>query len=145
MRARIPDKVARLVLDSPLPLGIAAEAATEQRVKGQQAALDAFAAQCAATNCPLGPRPQGRRRRAAAPTRGQATDPADASVATVADAITTALAYPRGDRVAATNSLATAMADGPLRRREPDEQPHQPGRHAAPDRRPVRQLAAATR
>ena len=29
-----PSKVARLILDSPLPLAIAAEAATEQRVKG---------------------------------------------------------------------------------------------------------------
>ena len=46
-------------LDSPLPLGIAAEAAIEQRVKGQQAALDAWAAQCAATNCPLAPDPKG--------------------------------------------------------------------------------------
>ena len=45
-----PNKVARLVLDSPLPLGINAEAAVEQRVKGEQAALDAFAAQCAAAN-----------------------------------------------------------------------------------------------
>src|SRR6185312_9162739 len=42
-----PNKVARLVLDSPLPLGVAAEAAAEQRVKGEQAALDAFVAQCA--------------------------------------------------------------------------------------------------
>ena len=50
-----PTKVARLVLDSPLPLGISAEATAEQRVKGQQAALDAFAAQCVANNCPLGP------------------------------------------------------------------------------------------
>src|ERR1700742_3968213 len=49
-----PTKVSRLVLDSPLPLGIAAEAAAEQKVKGQQAALDAFAAQCTA-GCPLGP------------------------------------------------------------------------------------------
>ena len=53
-----PGKVARLVLDSPLPLGIAAEAATEQRVKGEQTALDAFASQCAATNCPLAPDPK---------------------------------------------------------------------------------------
>ena len=33
--------------------------------------------------------------------------PGGASVATVADAISTALAYPRGDRTAATNSLAS--------------------------------------
>jgi pimeloyl-ACP methyl ester carboxylesterase len=54
-----PNKVSRLVLDSPLPLGIAAEAAMEQRVKGEQAALDAWAAQCVATNCPLAPDPKG--------------------------------------------------------------------------------------
>src|SRR6185369_3355343 len=54
-----PNKVARLVLDSPLPLGVAAEAAAEQRVKGEQAALDAWAAQCLATNCPLAPDPKG--------------------------------------------------------------------------------------
>ncbi len=54
-----PDKVARLILDSPVALGASAEAAAEQQVKGQQAALDAFAAQCAAVNCPLGPDPKG--------------------------------------------------------------------------------------
>ena len=67
-----PNKVARLVLDSPLPLGIAAEAAMEQRVKGEQAALDALAAQCAATNCPLGAGPEGRGRLAAGGRRAKA-------------------------------------------------------------------------
>src|SRR5690242_5116846 len=32
------NKVSRLILDSPLPLAIGAEAAAEQKVKGQQAA-----------------------------------------------------------------------------------------------------------
>ena len=54
-----PDKVARLILDSPIALGINAEAAAEQQAKGQQAALDAFAAQCVAVNCALGPDPKG--------------------------------------------------------------------------------------
>ncbi|MFZ0835259.1 MAG: alpha/beta hydrolase, partial [Mycobacterium sp.] len=49
---RHPDKVARLILDSPIPPAINAEAAQEQQVKGEQAALDAFAAQCAAASCP---------------------------------------------------------------------------------------------
>src|SRR5208337_135800 len=49
-----PERVSRLVLDSPIALGVGAEAAAEQKVKGQQAALDAFAAQCAAVSCPLG-------------------------------------------------------------------------------------------
>lgn len=104
-----PSKVARLVLDSPLPLGIAAEAAADQRVKGQQAALDAFAAQCVALACPLGPDPKG----AVADMLTAARDdngPGGVSVATLANAITTALAYPVGDRTAATNSLAGTLA-----------------------------------
>ncbi|MBO0864665.1 MAG: alpha/beta hydrolase, partial [Mycobacterium sp.] len=54
-----PGQVARLILDSPLALGVEAQAAAEQQVKGEQAALDAFAGQCAALNCPLGPDPKG--------------------------------------------------------------------------------------
>src|SRR6202008_5105447 len=54
-----PDRVARLILDSPVALGVNAEAAAEQQVKGQQAALDAFSAQCVAVNCALGPDPNG--------------------------------------------------------------------------------------
>src|SRR6185312_9861497 len=104
-----PGKVARLVLDSPLPLGIAAEAATEQRVKGEQTALDAFASQCAATNCPLGPDPKAAIDALLADARA-GNGPSGAAVSTVADAISTALAYPRGDRTSSTNSLADAVA-----------------------------------
>src|SRR6478735_9528606 len=104
-----PNKLARLVLDSPLPLGIAAEAAAEQKVKGQQAALDAFAAQCSATACPLGPDAKGAVNdmlEAARAGRG----PGGVSVAVLTHAITTALAFPVGDSVASTNGLATALA-----------------------------------
>ncbi|HEX2283459.1 MAG TPA: alpha/beta fold hydrolase, partial [Mycobacterium sp.] len=104
-----PNKVARLVLDSPLPLGIAAEAAMEQRVKGQQASLDAWAAQCAATNCPLAPDPKAAVDALLADAR-DGRGPRGASVAMVAEAISTALAYPRGDRVSASNELAEAVA-----------------------------------
>lgn len=104
-----PGKVARLVLDSPLPLGISAEGATEQRVKGEQTALDAFASQCAAVNCPLGPDPKAAVDALLADARA-GDGPGGASVATIADAISTALAYPRGDRTAATDSLASAVA-----------------------------------
>ncbi|MGW0158437.1 alpha/beta hydrolase [Mycobacterium sp. NPDC003323] len=104
-----PDKVSRLVLDSPLPLAIGAEAAAEQKVKGQQAALDAFAQQCTAVNCPLGPDPKGAVDALLSAAR-DGNGPNGASEAAVADAITTALAYPRGDRVAATNALAGAIA-----------------------------------
>lgn len=104
-----PDKVSRLVLDSPLPLAVGAESATEQKVKGQQAALDAFAAQCAATNCPLGPDPKAAVDALLTAARN-GDGPNGASVAAVADAITTALAFPRGDRVTASNALAGAIA-----------------------------------
>jgi pimeloyl-ACP methyl ester carboxylesterase len=104
-----PGKVARLVLDSPLPLAINAEAATEQRVKGAQAALDAFADQCVAINCPLAPDPKGAVDALLAGARS-AHGPRGASVAAVTDAISTALAYPQGDRVSATNQLAAAIA-----------------------------------
>ncbi|XCI63397.1 protease [Mycolicibacterium parafortuitum] len=105
-----PNKVARLVLDSPLPLGISAEAATEQRVKGEQAALDAWATQCAATGCPLGPDPKAAVDELLSAARA-GRGPGGASVAAVADAISTALGYPRGGRVDSGNELALAVAD----------------------------------
>jgi pimeloyl-ACP methyl ester carboxylesterase len=104
-----PDKVARLVLDSPIALGVGAEAAAEQKVKGQQSALDAFAAQCAAVNCPLGPDPKGAVNSLLADARA-GHGPGGMSVATVANAISTALGYPTGDRAGTTNELATALA-----------------------------------
>lgn len=104
-----PNKVARLVLDSPLPLGIAAEAAMEQRIKGEQASLDAWAAQCAAANCPLAPDPKAAIDSLLAAAR-DGHGPGGASVASIADAIVTALAYPRGDRVNSGNDLAAAVA-----------------------------------
>ncbi|MET0451006.1 MAG: alpha/beta hydrolase [Mycobacterium sp.] len=104
-----PNKVARLVLDSPLPLAVSAEAKAEQMVKGQQAALDAFAAQCVAAACALGPDPKGAIDALLASAR---TDqgPGGLSIASLVDAITTALAFPRGDRLAANNALADALA-----------------------------------
>lgn len=104
-----PNKVSRLVLDSPLPLGVNAEAVAEQRVKGEQAALDAFAAQCAAASCPLGPDPKAAVDTLLADARA-GRGPGGASVATLAEAISTALAFPRGDRVAATDELARTLA-----------------------------------
>jgi pimeloyl-ACP methyl ester carboxylesterase len=104
-----PNKVSRLVLDSPLPLGIAAEARAEQKVKGQQAALEAFIGQCVAAGCALGPDPKGAIDAMLASAR-QGTGPGGASVAALADAIATALAFPRGDFVSSTNALAGTLA-----------------------------------
>ncbi|WP_454560720.1 alpha/beta fold hydrolase [Mycobacterium haemophilum] len=104
-----PDRVARLILDSPIALGVNAEAAAEQQVKGQQAALDAFAAQCVAVNCTLGPDPKGAVAALLAAARtGKA--PGGASVASIVSAITVALGFPTGDRVGTTTSLANALA-----------------------------------
>ena len=104
-----PNRVARLALDSSLPLALGAEAAAEQRVKGQQAALDAFAAQCVAANCPLGPDPKGAIDALLAEARA-GNGPGGASVATLTNAIVYALGFPQGDRVASANSLAATLA-----------------------------------
>ncbi|WP_374021961.1 alpha/beta hydrolase [Mycobacterium sp. HNNTM2301] len=104
-----PDKVARLILDSPVALGVNAEAAAEQQVKGQQAALDAFAAQCVAVNCALGPDPKGAVGALLADARA-GKGPAGASVAEVANAITVALGFPSDGRVNTTTNLANALA-----------------------------------
>ncbi|OQZ89533.1 alpha/beta hydrolase [Mycobacterium alsense] len=104
-----PDRVARLILDSPVALGVNAEGAAEQQVKGQQAALDAFAAQCVAVNCALGPDPKGAVAAMLADARA-GRGPGGASVAAVASAITVALGFPSGGRVGATTSLADALA-----------------------------------
>jgi pimeloyl-ACP methyl ester carboxylesterase len=106
---RHPDKVTRLVLDSPIPPSINAEGAELQQVKGEQAALDAFAAQCAAANCALGPDPKAAIDAILADARA-GRGPGGASAAAVAAAISTALGFPAGDRVSATTSLATALA-----------------------------------
>ena len=104
-----PTKVARLILDSPVALGVNAEAAAEQQVKGQQAALDAFAAQCVAVNCALGADPKGAVSALLADARA-GKGPGGASVAQVANAITVALGFPSDGRVNATTSLANALA-----------------------------------
>lgn len=104
-----PDKVARLILDSPVALGVSAEAAAEQKVKGQQAALDAFAGQCVAVSCALGPDPKAAVTGLLADARaGRA--PGGVSVAQLAHAITVALGFPTGGRVNATTNLASALA-----------------------------------
>jgi pimeloyl-ACP methyl ester carboxylesterase len=104
-----PDKVARLVLDSPVALGINAEAAAEQQVKGQQAALDAFATQCVAMNCALGANPKAAVDSILADARA-GNGPGGASVASVVNAIVTALGFPDGDRATNTTRLAGALS-----------------------------------
>ncbi|MDV6279429.1 alpha/beta hydrolase [Rhodococcus jostii] len=56
--AKYPDRVGRLVLDSPAVTTVDAATATEQQVAGQEAAFDSFARQCTALNCSLGADPR---------------------------------------------------------------------------------------
>jgi pimeloyl-ACP methyl ester carboxylesterase len=104
-----PEKVARLVLDSPAPPGASAEAAAEDQIKGQQAALDAFVAQCVAVNCPLGPNPKGAVDELLGAARS-GKGPGGMSVAVLTSAIVTALGFPTGDRIANADKLAKALA-----------------------------------
>ena len=104
-----PDKVSRLILDSPIALGASAEAVAEQQVQGQQAALDAFAAQCVAMNCALGSDPKGAVDSLLAAARA-GRGPAGKSLAALTNAIITALGFPSGDRVSATRDLAETLA-----------------------------------
>lgn len=104
-----PDNVARLILDSPIALGVSAEAAAEQQVQGQQAALDAFAAQCVAVNCALGSDPKGAVSALLSAARS-GDGPGGASVAAVANAVATALGFPDSGRVDSTTKLADALA-----------------------------------
>ncbi|MGL6237170.1 MAG: alpha/beta hydrolase [Segniliparus sp.] len=55
-----PDRVARVVLDSPPPYASEAEVVGEQRAAGLEASLRAFAAQCKALRCSLGPDPEAK-------------------------------------------------------------------------------------
>lgn len=104
-----PEKVARLVLDSPIAPGVGAESAAEDQAKAQQDSLDAFAAQCVAVKCALGPDPRGAVAAlfdAARAGRG----PGGVSVAALAAAVVTALGYPSGDRIGSTVKLANTLA-----------------------------------
>ena len=110
LRGSHPNKVARLVLDSA--------AAAGHRRRGRRPSSASRASRprstpwppsAPPTNCPLGADPKGAVDSLLAAAR-DGRGPGGASVATVANAISTALAYPRGDRVDATNDLAAAVA-----------------------------------
>ena len=104
-----PDKVARLALDSPIAFGVAAEAAAEQQVRGQQAALNAFAAQCLAVRCSLGADPKAAVAAIIDDARA-GRGVSGLALSAVVDALTVALGFPTGDRVAATTTLSDTLA-----------------------------------
>ena len=134
-----PDKVARLILDSPIALGVNAEAAAEQQVKGQQAALDAFAAQCVAVNCALGPDPKGAVSALLADARA-GKGPGGASVADGGQRHHRRFGLPLRRPRQRHHEPGQCVGRRPLRRHQPAEQLDQPRRCHPGLGRPVRQL-----
>ncbi|RJO72941.1 alpha/beta hydrolase [Nocardia panacis] len=105
---RYGDHLTRLVLDSPVPVNTDTVTRTEQRVKGAEAALSAFAQHCTGLGCALGVDP----RAAVTDLVGRASSGGLGDIS--ASALTTALASylgdPRADQPDRTAELADALA-----------------------------------
>ncbi|AHH20034.1 putative hydrolase [Nocardia nova SH22a] len=102
------DHLARLVLDSPEPVGTDQVSRTEQQVKGAEAALTGFARRCADLGCSLGADPR------AAITdlvgRAGAGQLGTVSASALTTTITAFLGDPRADQTAHTAELADALS-----------------------------------
>ncbi|WP_174186838.1 alpha/beta hydrolase [Nocardia barduliensis] len=105
---RYGDHLARLVLDSPEPVGTDAVTRTEQSVQGAEAALTAFAQRCVGLGCSLGPDPR------AAVTelvnRAGTGGLGDISANALLTALSGFLGSPRGDQVTRVAELSDALA-----------------------------------
>ncbi|MGB7236329.1 MAG: alpha/beta fold hydrolase [Rhodococcus sp. (in: high G+C Gram-positive bacteria)] len=103
--AQHPDRVARLILDSPNGIGIDQMTAAEQKTQGREAAFTAFAGRCVALDCSLGDDP----RAAVADLVAQSAAGTLAPVSThgLLDGIAYALASSTGD----PSQRALALAD----------------------------------
>ncbi|MBO0853333.1 MAG: alpha/beta hydrolase [Nocardia sp.] len=106
--AKYAGHLARLVLDSPEAPAADALTRTEQRVKGAEAAVTAFAQRCAGLHCSLGADP----RAAITDVVGKAASGqlGDLSAAAVTTTITGFLGDPRADQPAHIAELADAVA-----------------------------------
>ncbi|WP_019927885.1 alpha/beta fold hydrolase [Nocardia sp. BMG111209] len=106
--AKYGTHLARLALDSPEAVNTDAATRSEQRLKGAEAALTAFAQRCAAVSCALGPDPR------AAVTdlvrRATAGDLGDLSAGALLTTISGFLGDPRADQTAHVTELADALA-----------------------------------
>lgn len=103
-----PDAVGRLVLDSPGAVRTDAVTATQGVLAGREAALSAFARQCAALACALGPDPHAAvvdlTRRAAAGELGPVSSNA------LLTALREFLGSPRGDQQSRIREFADILA-----------------------------------
>ncbi|MEV0946452.1 alpha/beta fold hydrolase [Rhodococcus sp. NPDC049939] len=106
--AKYPDRVGRLVLDSPAATAVDAATATEQRLTGLESAFDVFVSQCTALNCSLGADPRAAMSDAVArASNGQIPR---VSTNTLLSAVTGVLAAPGGDRLARVRGLSDAVS-----------------------------------
>ncbi|MFD4182154.1 alpha/beta hydrolase [Rhodococcus sp. NPDC058514] len=103
-----PDGLSRLVLDAPGSVRADAVTAAESRVAGQEAALAAFARQCAALACSLGPDP--RSAVADLVRRASAGELAPVSSNGLLTALTGFLGAPRGDQQARVREFADLLS-----------------------------------
>ncbi|MEU5840529.1 alpha/beta hydrolase [Rhodococcus sp. NPDC047139] len=106
--AAYPGAVGRLVLDSPAPATADAEIMAESQARGAEAAVDAFARQCADLDCALGDDPRAAieelHRRAA----GGELAPVSAN--SFLTALTGVLGTPRADLQARVREVADVLA-----------------------------------
>ncbi|MFC4126802.1 alpha/beta fold hydrolase [Nocardia rhizosphaerae] len=105
---RYGDHLARLVLDSPEPVGADATTMAEAAVTGAEAALTAFAQRCRAAGCALGDDP----RAAVTALMGEAAA-GELGTITAADLSTALIGFlssPRGDQASRVNTLADILA-----------------------------------
>ncbi|MEU4313718.1 alpha/beta hydrolase [Nocardia sp. NPDC024068] len=102
------DRLARLALDAPAPVGLDAVTRAETAVQGAEAALTAFAQQCSGTACSLGPDP----RTAVTQLIQKASEGqlGDLSANAVRTAVTGFLGSPRADQSTRVAELADALS-----------------------------------
>lgn len=106
--AKFGDHLARLIVDSPEPVGVDAVTRAQQRVEGSEAALSAFAQRCAAVNCALGADP--RATIADIVRRAGTGGVGDVSAAALVSVITQFLGDPQADQANHVTDLADAIA-----------------------------------
>ncbi|WP_280402270.1 alpha/beta hydrolase [Nocardia carnea] len=102
------DRLARLVLDAPAPVGVDAITRTETAVQGAEAALTAFAQQCAGIACSLGPDPRAKVTELVG--KAAAGQLGDISANAVRTAVTGFLGSPRADQAGRITELADALS-----------------------------------
>ncbi|WP_186626609.1 alpha/beta hydrolase [Rhodococcus sp. BP22] len=106
--AQYPDRVARLILDSPTGVNVDQMTVAQQKTEGREAAFTAFLQRCQALQCSLGSDPKGAVSELLAQVASG--DLAPLSTHAVLDGIAYALASSSGDPSRRTVELADALS-----------------------------------